>query len=337
MVKSLKTVKTSIVIGVILIGLFVAMVPSSSAQGLNLGIFAFKPVLSINIDNPEDTAGIIPANPDGKVVKVTVFYQINGLLAQLAAPRLDNAGDAHISVILGDYPSYCNVYLLTQDLFIPISHEQQSSAVPINMRVTFLENAPLLAQVDIPLILTATVQPAFPFRVEDITVTKVVSVSAAYVPIIDAVPQVTQKEVAPGDIAEFKIDIENKGNAETEFVFDLTEVPDGWTASIISQTKISSAALGGNSKKTVTLQVRPPYQFGYHDEEKQITVRITGFYYADTSAGTNTSSRPIDIRVLVRDRGFSFQPGWEMAVIVIFIIALIVIIFFIKKDSFFKK
>ncbi|MCJ7571603.1 MAG: hypothetical protein MUO82_06980, partial [Candidatus Thermoplasmatota archaeon] len=278
MIKNLKTVKTSIVIGVILIGLFATMVPLSSAQGLNLGIFTFNPVLSINIDNPEDTAGIIPADPMGKVVKVTVFYQINGLLAQIAAPRLDNAGDAHISVSLGEHPAYCNVYLLTQDIFIPISHEQKSSEVPISMRVTFLENAPLLAQVDIPLILTASVQPAFPYRVEDITVTKIVAVSAAYVPIIDAVPQETQKEVAPGDIAEFKIDLENKGNAETQFVFDLTEVPAGWTASIISQVKISSAAVGGNSKKTVILQVRPPYQFGYHDEEKQITVHIIGYY-----------------------------------------------------------
>ena len=75
------------------------------------------------------------------------------------------------------------------------------------MRVTFLENAPLLASVDIPLILKAEVQPAFPFRVVDTEVTKTVSVSAAYVPIIDAVPQQTQKEVGPGDIAEFNSDI----------------------------------------------------------------------------------------------------------------------------------
>jgi len=333
MTKSLKTVKTSIIMGIILVGLFAAMASPTSAQGL--GIFAFRPVLSINIDNPEDTAGIIPADPNGKVLEVTVLYQINGLLAQIAAPRLDSAGDAHISVSLGEYPDYCNIYLLTQDLFIDISHEQTPSDYPIQMRVTFLENAPLLAVVNIPLILDAAVQPAFPYRVEDIKVTKIISVSAAYVPIIDAVPQQTQKEVAPGNIAEFKIDIENKGNAETQFVFELSEVPDGWTASIISQAKISSAALGGNAKKTVSLQVRPPYQFGYHDYEEQLTVRVTGYYYAD-AIGENTSSRPIDVRVLVRNRGFSFQPGWEMALIVIVIIALI-LLFISRKYNLFKK
>jgi hypothetical protein len=332
MTKSLKTIKASMIMGVIIVSLFVAMVPTISAQGL--GIFSFRPVLSINIDNPEDTSGIIPADPDGKVVRVTVLYQINGLLAQIAAPRLNNAGDAHISVTLGEYPDYCNIYLLTQDLFIDISHEQTPSDYPIQLRITFLENAPLLAVVNVPLILKAEVQPAFPYRVEDIEVTKTISVSAAYVPIIDAVPQQTQREVAPGDIAEFKIDLENKGNAETQFVFDLSEVPEGWTASIISQAKISSAAVGGNAKKTVSLQVRPPYQFGYHDEEKQITVTVTGYYYADAS-GTNTSSRPIDIRVLVRNRGFSFQPGWEMAVIVVVIIALILL--FLMRKTIFKK
>jgi hypothetical protein len=327
-----KVVKTSFIIGVILIGLILSMAPSSSAQ--SLGIFTFRPVISINIDNPEDTSGIIPADPVGKTVEVSVYYQINGLLASMADQRLDSAGDAHISVSTGPVPEYCNIYLLTQDLFIPISSEQTKSEVPIKMRVTFLETAPLLAVVNIPLILEATVQPAFPWRVEDITVEKVISVSAAYVPIIDAVPQQTFKEVSPGDIAEFKIDLENKGNAETEFVFDLSQVPEGWTASIISQTKIASAALGGNAKKTVSLQIRPPYQFGWHDEERQITVRITGFYYADAS-GTNTSSRPIDIRVIVRNRGFSFQPGWEMVVIAIVIIALILL--FIFRKYFIKK
>ena len=333
MTKNLKTIKASIILGIVIVGLIASVAPSSSA-----GVFTLTPVVSINIDNQDATKGIVPADPNGKTIEVTVYYSINGYFAEQAAKDLGGKGKAHISASIGDVPSYCNVNLLTQDLFIPVSNKQEGSEYPIKITVTFLENAPLLAVVNIPLILKAEVPRGLLWKVEDITVTKTIPVTAAYVPIIDAVPQETFKEVAPGDIAEFKIDLENKGNAETQFVFDLSQVPEGWTASIISQTKISSAALGGNDKKTVSLQIRPPYQFGWHDEQKQITVTVKGYYYADTASGQNiTSSRPIDIRILVRNRGFSFQPGWEMLLIVIIIVVLLLVLLAKKYNYIMKK
>jgi hypothetical protein len=255
--------------GILLVSLFAAFVPSSSAQGL--GLFRLTPQLSLDIKNPNATVGIVPADPKPTIIELDVNYMITGILSGSAQSRFNSAGImAQIQISVGDIPDYCNAFVMQQTVQARIRNAFESATPTPNLRVTFLEHAPLMAEVKVPITLTATVAPAFPYSVENIDRTFYVPVAAAYIPIIDAVPKDTFKEVNPGEIAVFEIELENKGNAETEFRFDLSEVPDGWTASIIAQTKIPSATLGGNSKKIVRFEIRPPYGFGQHLHSKNL-------------------------------------------------------------------
>jgi hypothetical protein len=324
----LRTVKASMIVGLLFISIFIALAPSSSAQ--EQGLFKFEPYLEMNILNTEDTVGIVPADPIDTTIKLDFRYKIAGILGSWAQNVYERYSvDARLQISLGEIPSYCSAYLFKQSTSVPITTDFLSADDEITMGVRFLKEAPQQQTVSIPVHVKAAPTSAFPFTTLGVEEIFYVPVTPTYIPIIDAYPKKDLLEVAPGEIAVFEIDLENQGNQLTEFRFVDLDFPDGWTAAIVSETKIDSAQLGGESKKTVRLQVTPPYNFGYHDEQEQITVTVQGFYFAGTN-GQNTSSSPVPIRVIVRNRGFSFQPGVEMAAIIIIIIVLLVLAFLLR-------
>ena len=111
-------------------------------------------------------------------------------------------------------------------------------------------------------------------------------------------PKGNTKLIGPTDTAEFPIEIINMGNARTEVIFEIVNVPDRWSAIITDDIIVEE---GEGSKTTVYLAVKPPKDFGYHDERASISVRYTPMMAENPQF--EGKSKPIN--VLVESRGFT--------------------------------
>jgi len=313
--KNFKSVKASLIIGILLVSLSAAIVPSSSAAG----IFKQTPYMQFIYDS-KNADNIIPDNLNGSKIPITISYKIASMFAGLAVNRL-KAQDVQINIQIGhdQLPSYCMASVKPQVIYVTPSIDFVEATT--ELKVTFTKNAPFPASVNIPIIVTASLAPAFPWSVETLTQTYFVTVSAGYIPIIGVTPDPKYLETSPGSIATFGIDCANIGNGETDFQFEVVDVPAGWNAQIVDSKYIPP-----NSKETLALQVRGPIGFGYHDETETITVKVRGIYYA--SDGTYTTETDKEFTVTVRSVGF-YASAFDAMIIIFLLVALIIVVFFI--------
>jgi len=142
-----------------------------------------------------------------------------------------------------------------------------------------------------------------------------------YLPILDIETEDTNYElIGPQDTAKFNIQIENLGNAKTEVLCKALNVPEGWTVIIEPSIVVGSKATGDNTKSTVSLVVKPPYNFGYHNEREVIQVSLTPSYFAEMSL----TGKEYLTSFIVQSRGFS-TPGFEAILVIMAIISVTIL------------
>ena len=89
--------------------------------------------------------------------------------------------------------------------------------------------------------------------------------------------------INPLETTTFNIEIENLGNAKTIVTSNILNVTIGWTVTITNETILKTATIGENPKKTISLTVKPPFEFGYHNEREVIQVSIIPSLFDDPS------------------------------------------------------
>jgi len=91
-------------------------------------------------------------------------------------------------------------------------------------------------------------------------------------------PDGNVKNINPDETAFFTIELQNWGNGFTKVYTELVDVPEGWLTEIVQNTTLGTYQLGTNNKKTISLNVKPPTDFGYHEDRAIIKVKITPVY-----------------------------------------------------------
>jgi len=151
--------------------------------------------------------------------------------------------------------------------------------------------------------------------------------SPSYLPIIKAdLPESNTKRITPQEKAIFPIEIENLGNARTEILFDIDNVPEGWGASI-SDTVIVDEAKG--SKAIAYLRIIPPNELGFHYDEANIRVKMTPVM----TENYDEVGYPLFATFTVQNRGSSTS-GIEL---VIFLGIIVLMIIFLTYRYVIKK
>jgi len=300
MAKHLRTVKASLIMGILLVSLFVAFIPSTSAA-----FFSVDADVKMNYDAIAASNKVIPLS--GEIaIPINISAQIQGLLAKFFSKIFDGRTDMSIDLSIKETPSWLTARVSPNVVNPPLSTTWESEEAYVH--ISFNENAPAHE----PAIITIEMHASAPGslgRVKEATKTATISFTPSYLPIIDATPKSTYKEISPGEIVTFDIDLENLGNAETEFLFTVTDAPNGWSASILSNTKVGSKIDGDNPTKTIKLFIQPPYSFGYHNDREDIRISVKGRYFA---GGAALETEEYEITFTVRSRGFS-TPGFEVA------------------------
>lgn len=144
----------------------------------------------------------------------------------------------------------------------------------------------------------------------------VLTFSPSYLPIIILnLPQDNTISINPDENAVFPLQIENAGNARTKVYLDIVDIPEGWDVTV-SEVVILNEEIG--SKATAYLTVIPPSQFGYHNEDVSIKVKINPVQ----AENENEVGNPLYASFIIQNRGFS-SGGLEFYLIIFIIIIII--------------
>jgi hypothetical protein len=313
--KNLKKLKKSLILSFLLLILFISS--NSISKALEP---PYRASVTIELEWADEypTTPIAPRDDIAILeLKVTINI-ITG--ASFGAGLLDGYRDdsALIDLIIIDHPSWCSV-TLNQTLLETNISEKEEAFCKLYIHVD--ENAPAYEEGIIK----------FRVNISDLGLIKGdskifnLSFKPSFYPIIKTnLPEIT-KRIDPTSNAVFPIEIQNYGNAETKVLFDILEIPEGWTATVTDSLIVAKEK---GSEETAYLTVYPSRNFGYHYSEAIISVKMTPAF----AENINITGKPVYANFIIQNRGFS-PIGIEIYSIFFVIIAIVIyaIILFIKK------
>ncbi|KYK33708.1 MAG: hypothetical protein AYK22_06150 [Thermoplasmatales archaeon SG8-52-3] len=319
--KNLRTVKTGIIFGTLLLSLFVAFIPSASA-----GLLTVDPL--INLRYPIQEENIIP-NSGVLDIPLETTFKLTGPLAGIVEGRslLSNT-DVQIELKVVQTPDWC-----TASIANPLAQLVLNSETPYQstLTVTVTENAPAFTQGVVRISATSKLQRGLLFNIGQVSVEFDISFIIGYWSVVSyELPDGNYLEVGPLGIADFQIDIENIGNGPTYVGIEVVDIPeDQWSVSIASSVQLSSTVYGGEGiKETVHLKIKPPIGFGFHNEIKNFKVMFTPYYLGRP----DLVGQPEPITFTVQNIGMSPGAGFEIPLIVtVVVIVVLLYYFFIMK------
>jgi len=322
MKKNLKTVKTGVVFGLILISMFAVFVSTASAGPLKADVS-----LTI-VPNSEDTRQqVIPAS--GFIsIHLDISYTMYGTGAMFIDSSLLKNERLTIQFEIVEKPEWCVATFLPSTIDAEI--KKSGTGLQTILQVSGSENAPAFTPGSVKV--RAVTQPidGLGLSIRKSTKEEIITFNIGYSPSI-SIDHMTTMNIGPMDTATFPIKIENLGNAPTEVTCQVLKQPDGWVVSCTSVVLLNSKMLAGegtSTSGTVYLQVRPPIGFGYHYDEEVIQVRLT----PSADRHPELLGKEYTLDFTVRSVGFStFGMEIVLPVVLLIILLIVVIILTIKK------
>ena len=271
----------------------------------------------IEIDWSDDIESPIVPRYEVRAINITITYQAiyAGEVGEGAIDAYSGTSPAVIDLEIIDMSPWVTANLKATKVILEISDKPNSATNYINLQLN--ENAPAFELGYITIrasIGTLGILPPFSREVS-------LNFNPAYLPIIDAsYPEGNSLEIMPDDSAIFPIKLENMGNARTKVFFEIEDVPDGWTAVVTDDVTLDEDT---GSIITAYVTVKPPKDFGYHEDMCVITVSMLPARAESLEEqGVKTYAT-----FVVHSKGY-FTPGFES---ILFIGALLVVVMIGKK------
>jgi hypothetical protein len=317
LIKNIKKIKTSFILGLCFISLFAFVIPQVTAKDPVYNAFVV-----VDIDWSDELTDE-PLVPRGEIVDLELI-----IILEIKTGPTFGAGvlegyqtsEALIDLFVVDFPSWCSVTIESDLLMTNISEREEA---PTTLFIHVNENAPAYGNGVIKIRV----------KVDDLGLIKGddrvfnLTFKPAYFPIIKTnLPETNSKEIDPSSKVVFPIEIENIGNAETKVFFEVFNVPNDWSATVTDNIILGEAK---GSKGIAYLTILPSRDLGYHYDEANIIVKITPAFSGDI----NTTGKPIFAHFIVKNRGFS-SSGMEFYIpiaIILIIIIVLLITFYQRK------
>lgn len=313
MTKGFKTVKASILTGIILISVIVAISPTTSAGPL----FNLQSVLNVSWGNNTNQ----PVVPRGELrqLTLTVTHTVTrGALGQFLLTLYQNA-QITIDLQITETPSWCTAALSQGTVAVMVvPNEFTERTTQLSLQVE--DDAPAYGLGYVKIKATARQVGFIKAFEQEFTLTFIPD----YKPLIQVTqPDSNAKMIGPMDTATFKIDIQNLGNARTKVKLRVSDVPTGWVALITDEIILEE---GAGSMASAYLTIKPPKGFGYHYDQETIVISMQPVKAdEETKVGAITYAS-----FLVESRGFS-TPGFEMIIFIGAFAIVMITLFMIRK------
>jgi hypothetical protein len=303
MAKVLKSAVSTIFLLVLLVNLYAISPPVNAVQTLHSNIDI---IWGNNIAKP-----VIPRD-ELRQLNLTVNYKVDwGRDFAYGALKTYQNKLVLVDLQVTEFSPWCIATLSVTTLLIPISWGVTNSSVALNVQLK--ENAPAFGGGYVKILAKTRTQGV----IEGFEKVFTLEFTPGYLPRINVnLPEGTAKNINPAESAIFPIEINNLGNARTTVFLTVEDIPDGWTAVVDNDITLEE-----NGQSSATLTVKPPRDFGFHDDRKAIMVKLTPARVENiTELG-----KPSYVTVVVQSRGF-FTPGFE-AITFIGAIAVVLLCF----------
>ncbi|RLF26441.1 MAG: hypothetical protein DRN01_04715 [Thermoplasmata archaeon] len=317
MKKNSRTLKASIVMGILIASLFTAFLPTASAAA----ILHAQGNLKMEFDANAAKQTVTPLGAP-IYIPINVSYLVSGIFAPAVVGIIGGRMPAMIELSVDQAPEWCTALVSPGIVSTEVSTSYKSAQAIVTLSVD--ENAPAFTQSKVRIKMHARTLRGLGCEISEVTFYDEIPFTPGYSPVISfTTPNGNFKEIGPGNTANFDIHVENLGNAPTEVTFKILNQPKGWSPNIISMTTLGAKVLGEETTKEIPFVVQPPYNFGYHNERQSFQVSLTPAYYRDPTL----TGKEYVITFVVQSRGFS-TPGFEM---VFALTALVGLAFVTKK------
>jgi len=323
MKKNLKTVKTGIIFGLVLISMFAVFIPNASA-----GLITVDSALQLTFEKDPSQKIVIPAS-GAITIKILTQFEIYGALSGLVEQSLLKNSEAQIDLQVVEEPPWCTATLSPSNFFLNVKTSLSDPFIS-ELSISVNELAPAFEQGKIKISAHNSKINGVAFNIRETTTEIEIPFDVGYSPAISfTTPKGNFMEIGPMDTANFEIQIENLGNAETEVACEILNAPKDWSPNIVAAVLLGSSVKGEEgTTKTVYFKVKPPYGFGYHSEVQSFQVKLTPYYYKNPSF----VGKEYILTFNIQSRGFSTY-GFEVLLIAIIIgvVLLYIIIMTYKK------
>ena len=317
MSKKTRKIKSTFIFSLLIFSFFITMIyPTSKAQLYNANV-----ILDVDWDLEDTEKPVIPRD-EIKEINLLIKFRIETDIHFGKGLFLGYAGSdrALIELYVVESPPWCSAVLERNLVTTNISEYDE-----VNTKLYLIvdETAPAYG---VEGVIKIKAKAANLNLIKGCEKVFTLFFDTAYIPIIKTnLPDVNTKQINPTKTAVFPIEIENAGNARTDVLFEIENIPEGWEASISEEVFLDEAK---GSKDTAYLTVIPPSQFGYHYEAANIKVTMTPV----RTENPNEVGNPLYATFTVYSRGLSTN-GIEQIfyIIMIIIIILIIVMFIIRR------
>lgn len=323
MTKNLRTVKASLIIGIMLVSVFAIMIPIAPAdEGAAVGGFQQSVTIEWAEGATENASEPIVPYQDTTVLNMKIVYRINkGAFGGLLYSLFYANQQVHVKLTLVDWPKEWSTVSIPKNTFamtIPGDYNEPDD-ITIAIQITTKANAPAFTPGTIKI--NAKVDKMGMLAEYDETLS--LDFKAAYVGMLTLESETQFKLIGPMDTTVIPIKVHNRGNGRTRAYFEVENIPDGWLAVVTNDIILDVDEVG-----TIFLTVKPPKGIGYHDEQAQLRIRYTPKWAEGEAAMGDTNSYDVTIE----SRGVSLIGIEIILPIIILIIVLILLIYtFVKR------
>lgn len=297
----------------LLFSLFVTLIPATSAGILDKFGQAYACYSNVEIGYDEKAAKdpLLPLDRT-KTIPLTIKYSITGYYAKEIASLFKDT-PIYLNLYVEENPDWCIATILP--FFTSVYARGSSFNASLSIEIN--ENSYAFSEGKIKIKVVVVKAGS----IEGGNFYQDIPFLPGYLPVLGTKLTSTSDLISPMETANFNIEIENLGNAKTEVACRVIESPKGWIATIDPTIIIESGTASDNPKKNIQLVVKPPYNFGYHNDKGIIKVSVTPSFFGNSSL----SGHEYILSFIVQSRGFS-TPGFEVVSVLLAIIAIILVI-----------
>ena len=266
--------------------------------------FVSSAALQGNLDLTYDSLKIphtIRPESDVITIPVNISYFVSGFLAQVVVPFIDSR-TVHVNVSLENVPEYIVVENQPDIVYPKVRLTKPTDPESVILSVSVSPDAPAFQKISFNVVAEALVLKGPLGRltlIEGVVNRIPIEITPGYYSNF----QFNYKnfyELKPGHTVTIPIVIRSYSNARSNAQFYIENVPENWSASILNEVFIGTAALGEFGTITVDLIIQGPLDPGYYNELRQISVNVVTKAAGHPEQGVDNSTT---LQFTVRCRG----------------------------------
>ncbi len=308
-----------VLIFLILFSFSIISISSIAKSGPLDQIYELTPNLVIDYDRSLLQVPIIPFD-EARSIPVKVKLQLLGPAVDIVLGKTGGNIDLIVDMSIANIPEGCQASVTPPILLIELPGQNIVVEVNATISITINQYIPAESQKNIAVRMssrrvggsTTLIKPGnftqdIPFIVGYFS-----QLSFNY---IDG----NVRNISPDETADFNFEIQNWGNGATKVISEVVDLPDGWLTEIVHSTILGSELVGSTSGKLISLRVKPPVDFGYHEDRAVIKISMTPI----SIENPDYRGEPHYLYFIVQSKGF-FTPGFDIVILLFaFIFVLI--------------